>query len=94
MDKSSPYTKCQSKYSLDDLASFQNSKFPIIPLVKNIVRISHNVNEESLKNNNRMLKMLSNTFLTFKLLISLKYKDKTYHAFTILSKNNDNSEFN
>jgi len=44
MDKSSTYTRYQSKYSLDDLASAVINKFPIIPLVKNIVRISHNVN--------------------------------------------------
>ena len=38
--------------------------------------------------------MLSNTFLTFKLLMSLRHKDKTYHAFTVLSKQNENaSEF-
>lgn len=41
-----------------------------------------------------MLKMLSNTFLTFKLLISLRHKERTYHAFTMLSKSADGTEFN
>ena len=91
MDKSSQFTKYQAKHSLDELANSQSNKCPIISLVKNIVRISHNVSEESLKNNSRMLKMLSNTFLTFKLLMSLRHKDKTYHAFTVLSKNSENS---
>ena len=43
MDKSSPYTRYQTKFSLDYLANAQNTMYPIIPLVKNIVRISHNV---------------------------------------------------
>ena len=45
MDKSSQFTKSQAKYSLDDLANFASNKCPIISLVKNIVRISHNVSE-------------------------------------------------
>jgi len=46
---------------------------PIVPLVKNLLRIAHNINEESLKSNPSLLKMLHNCFATLELLISLKH---------------------
>lgn len=89
-DKSSPYTKNQSKFSLDVLTSGKEIKrCPIVSLAKNLVKISFNVNEENLKNSPRMIKMLSNTFLTYELLISIKYREKNYHTFSILGKNSE-----
>ena len=63
-----------------------------MPLAKNLGKISYNIDEETLKNNQRVLKMVSNAFLTYELLISLRHKGKTYHAFSILAKP-DNAEF-
>lgn len=91
-DRSSPLTKYQAKYTLDEIVNANVKKCPLISLAKNLVRISHNISEESLKNNNRMIKMMSNSYLTFELLISLKHKDKTYHAFSIMNKTNDTGD--
>jgi hypothetical protein len=45
-DKSSPYTKYQSKYSLDNLISNKEiKKCQIVALAKNLVKILFNVNE-------------------------------------------------
>jgi hypothetical protein len=86
-DKSSPSTKFQSKFSLETLTSGKEiKKCPIVSLAKNLVKITFNVNEENLKNSTRMIKMLANTFLTYEVLINIKYKDKVYHAFSILGK--------
>jgi len=86
-DKSSSFTKNQSKFSLDALTSGKDvKKCPLVYLAKNLVKISFNVNEEGLKNSPRMIKMLSNTFLTYELLINIKHDKKTYHTFSILGK--------
>lgn len=63
-----------------------------MPLVRNLLRIAHNVTEESLRNNYALLRMLHNCFATFELLISLKHKDKVYQAFQILTVPEDNAE--
>ena len=95
-DKSAPATCYQSKYSLENLGSNDNNlkKWPLTHLVKNLVKISYNVSEQNLKNNPRMLKMLSNAFLTYQLLIEVKYKGKKYQMFSILSKNSENENIN
>ena len=92
-DRSSPATHLQSKYTLDALNEKKTKDCPLVQLAKSLVKISYNISEENLKNNPRMLKMLSNAFLTYQLLIEIKYKDKTYHMFSILSKNQDSADF-
>lgn len=39
-----------------------------------------------------MIKMLSNTFLTYELLINIKHDKKTYHTFSILGKSGESAE--
>ena len=41
-----------------------------------------------------MQKMLANSFLTYKILLEIKYKDKNYHMISILTKNGPNVDFN
>ncbi len=56
------------------------------------MRVAHNVNEDSLKNNTNMLKMLHNCFATFEILISIKSKGKIYQVFQMLSIPKEDSE--
>ena len=95
-DKSSPDTYYQSKYSLENLSNNEKEikKCPITQLSKNLVKICYNVEDNAnLKNNPRMQKMLSNSFLTYKLLIEVKWKGKNYHMISILSKERPNADF-
>ena len=94
-DKSSPSTYYQSKYSLENLSNNEREikKCPITHLAKNLVKICYKVDEENLKNNPRMQKMLANSFLTYKILLEIKYKEKNYHMITILTKNGPNVDF-
>lgn len=93
-DKSSNSTFLQSKFSLENLINEKDIKrCPITQLIKNLVKISSNISEENLKSNSRMLKMLSNAFLTYQLLIEVKYKGKKYHMFCILGKSSPDVDF-
>ncbi len=53
------------------------------------MRVSHNITDEYVKNE-KILKILTNTFSTFKLLISIKHGNDYYQAFQILSKIKEN----
>ena len=59
--------RSQAKYPLNDFTIWREKNLdmqPIVPLVKNLLRIAHNINEESLKSNPSLLKMLHNCFAT------------------------------
>ena len=88
--------RSQAKYSLSDFSSWKEKgrkTYPIVPLVRNLLRVAHNINEESLKSSSNQLKMLHNCFATFELLISLKANGKTYQAFQMLTvPKEDNDE--
>lgn len=78
---------------MNDFSSWRDLKLdmqPIVPLIKNLLRIAHNINEESMKNNPSLLKMLHNCFATLDLLISLKHQDKIYQAFQMLVISDEN----
>lgn len=87
--------KTQAKLALSDFSNWKEREkefkkdrtFPVVNLVRTLLRVAHNVNEDSLKNNTNMLKMLHNCFATFEILISIKTKDKgkTYQAFQMLA---------
>lgn len=53
--------------------------------MRSLLRIAHNVNEESLKNNPNILKLLHNCFATYEIMITLKWKDKQFQAFQMLN---------
>ena len=87
--------RSQSKYSLNDFTQWREKQLemqPIVPLIKNLLRIAHNINEESLKSNPSLLKMLHNCFATLELLISLKHNGKVYQAFQMLQISEDGDE--
>lgn len=69
--------------------------------MRSLLRTAHNVNEEALKNNASILKMLHNCFATYEMMISLRwkardYKDskekKVFQAFQMLSIPKEDSD--
>lgn len=71
-------------------------KCPLVPLIRKLNRIVHYVNKDSLENNQKRIKTLTNSFATMELLISLRSKNhpgKTFQAFTILAKLKESEEF-
>ena len=58
---------------MSDNNFFESSLIDIDPLVSEAIQ---NEWEENLKNNPRMQKMLANCFLSYKILLEIKYKEK------------------
>ena len=93
-DNTCAQTKTQCKIFLGEFGKDENKgkKYPINPLIKSLLRISHIQNEQYVKNE-KILKTLTNTFATFELLISIKHKEESYQAFQILTKIKDTDDF-
>lgn len=77
----------QSRYTLDDFSNQKTMKpYPIKTLVKNLIKIAHNINKESVRNNSRVLKMLHNCFATFEILIAIRHNSNEVNGNATMHK--------
>ena len=55
-------------------------------MIKKIERILNKVDEKSLNNNENNIRLMTNAFKTIEWLISIKFRNKTYQAFSVIAK--------
>ena len=86
-DTTSEFTTSQSKHALVSIRELRN--FPLADMIKKIERILNKVDEKCLNNENS-IRLMTNAFKTIEWLISIKYKGKTYQAFTVIARKQEN----
>lgn len=82
-DTTSEYTLSQAKFSLTALREQRNT--PITDMIKQIERILNKVDEKCLANENN-IRLMTNAFKTIEWLISIKFRGKSYQAFSVIAR--------
>jgi hypothetical protein len=60
--------------------------------MRSLLRTAHNVNDETVKNNSSILKLLHNCFATYEMMISIRWDGKLYQAFQMLAIPREDSD--
>ncbi len=60
--------------------------------MRSLLRTAHNVNDETVKNNSSILKLLHNCFATYEMMISIRWEGKLYQAFQMLAIPREDSD--